>query len=207
MLNHPDKGASREPRKSITTRRNLGIAAAGVLALALPLWAAAQTAVITPAGDKLVIYTEKQAAEICYIEPTEELKATLSPGEYEVLVNAATEPPFDNPLWDNHREGIYVDKIDGRPLFASSTKFDSGTGWPSFWQPIDQEAVVLVEDRSYGMFRIEVRSKKSGGHLGHLFDDGPEPTGLRYCINSASLDFVPRQEMEARGYGELLSLL
>ena len=154
-----------------------------------------------------MIYTEKQAAEICYIEPTEELRAALSPEEYEVLVNAATEPPFANPLWDNHREGIYVDKIDGTPLFASSTKFDSGTGWPSFWQPIDQEAIVLVEDRSYGMFRIEVRSKKSGGHLGHLFDDGPDPTGLRYCINSASLDFVPRQEMEARGYGELLSLL
>jgi methionine-R-sulfoxide reductase len=207
MLNHPGKGAPQEPRKTIKARRSLGIAAAGVLAIALPLWAAAQTAVKTPAGEQLMIYTEQQAAEVCYIEPSEELKAKLSPEEYAVLVQAATEPPFDNPLWDNHRDGIYVDKIDGTALFASSTKFDSGTGWPSFWQPIDSEAVILVEDRSYGMFRIEVRSKKSGGHLGHLFDDGPKPSGLRYCINSASLDFVPREEMEARGYGELLSLL
>ncbi len=184
----------------------IGIASIAVIAIALPLWLGAQTRVQTPSGDTLMIYTEKQAAEVCYIEPSEELKAKLSPEEYAVLVQAGTEPPFDNPLWDNHREGIYVDKIDGTPLFTSSTKFDSGTGWPSFWKPIDQEAVVLVEDRSYGMFRIEVRSKKSGGHLGHLFDDGPDPTGMRYCINSASLTFVPKEEMEAKGYGALLSL-
>ena len=207
MLNHPDKGASQGPRKNDRKRRILGIAVAALIALALPLWLGAHTAVTTPLGDTLMIYTEKQAAEVCYVEPSEELKAKLSPEEYAVLVNAATEPPFDNPLWDNHREGIYVDKIDGTPLFTSSTKFDSGTGWPSFWQPIDQEAVVLVEDRSYGMFRIEVRSKKSGGHLGHLFDDGPKPTGMRYCINSASLDFIPKEEMAGKGYGELLSLL
>lgn len=153
-----------------------------------------------------MIYSEKDAQTVCYIQPTEELKAKLSPEEYAVLVQAATEPPFQNPYWDNHREGIYVDRIDGTPLFASTTKFDSGTGWPSFWQPIDEQALVLVEDRSYGMYRIEVRSRSSGGHLGHLFDDGPAPTGLRYCINSASLRFVPREDMEKEGYGSLLSL-
>ncbi|MEW6548624.1 MAG: peptide-methionine (R)-S-oxide reductase MsrB [Spirochaetota bacterium] len=155
-------------------------------------------------GGPLVVLTESQADLVCYIEPTEELKNSLTPEEYEVLVQAGTEPPFQNAFWNNHREGIYVDRIDGTPLFASSTKFDSGTGWPSFWSPIDQDAVVLVEDRSYGMYRIEVRSKSSGGHLGHVFKDGPKPTGLRYCINSASLAFVPKEEMEAKGYGKLL---
>jgi methionine-R-sulfoxide reductase len=158
-------------------------------------------------GGTLVILTENQANEVCYIEPTEELKNTLSPEEYAVLVQAATEPPFQNKFWDNHASGIYVDRIDGTPLFASSTKFDSGTGWPSFWNPIDDSALVLVEDRSYGMYRIEVRSKSSGGHLGHLFQDGPKPSGLRYCINSASLEFVAKEDMEKRGYGNLLALL
>jgi methionine-R-sulfoxide reductase len=154
-----------------------------------------------------MVVTEEQAATLCYIQPTEELKAKLSPEEYAVLVQAATEPPFKNSYWDNHRAGIYVDRIDGTPLFASSAKFDSGTGWPSFWKPIDESALLLVRDSSFGMERIEVRSKKSGGHLGHLFDDGPNPTGLRYCINSASLEFVPRETMEERGYASLLPLL
>jgi len=158
-------------------------------------------------GGKLMIYTEEQAATVCYIEPTEELRKKLSPEEYDVLVKAATEPPFQNAFWDNHRAGIYVDKIDGSALFLSSTKFESGTGWPSFWTPIDNDAVVLVEDLSYGMNRIEVRAKKSGGHLGHLFNDGPKPSGLRYCINSASLDFIPAEEMADRGYGAYLDLL
>ncbi|MBN2873621.1 MAG: peptide-methionine (R)-S-oxide reductase MsrB [Spirochaetales bacterium] len=146
------------------------------------------------------------AANVCYVEPSEELRAQLSPEQYAVLVESATEPPFQNAFWDNHREGIYVDAIDGTALFASREKFDSGTGWPSFWAPIDPDAVVLVEDLSYGMRRIEVRSKASGGHLGHLFDDGPDPTGLRYCINSASLRFIPRAELAANGYGDLESL-
>jgi methionine-R-sulfoxide reductase len=158
-------------------------------------------------GEQPMIYTEEQASTVCYIQPTEELKQKLKPEEYAVLVQAATEPPFQNSYWDNHRAGIYVDRIDGTPLFASSTKFESGTGWPSFWKPIDQSAIILVEDHSLGMDRIEVRSKKSGGHLGHLFNDGPNPTGLRYCINSASLEFVPKDEMAKRGYGALLSLL
>ncbi len=146
------------------------------------------------------------AANVCYIEPTEELKAKLSPEQFAVLVESATEPPFQNAYWDNHREGVYVDAIDGKPLFASKTKFESGTGWPSFWSPINQDDVLLVEDLGYGMRRIEVRAKASGGHLGHLFDDGPVPTGLRYCINSASLRFIPREQLAAEGYASLDSL-
>ncbi|MFA6366618.1 MAG: peptide-methionine (R)-S-oxide reductase MsrB, partial [Candidatus Hydrogenedentales bacterium] len=164
-------------------------------------------AIVGAPGGKLMIYTEEQAATVCYIEPTEELRKKLSPEEYDVLVQAATEPPFQNAFWNNHRAGIYVDKIDGSALFLSSTKFESGTGWPSFWTPIDNDAVLLVEDLSYGMNRIEVRAKKSGGHLGHLFSDGPKPSGLRYCINSASLDFIPAEEMKDRGYGAYLDLL
>lgn len=159
-----------------------------------------------PQGGTLMVYSEQDANLVCFIQPTEELKARLSPEEYAVLVQAATEPPFENAYWNNHREGIYVDRIDGTPLFSSTTKFDSGTGWPSFWKPIDENALILVEDRSYGMYRIEVRAKKSGGHLGHVFNDGPAPTHLRYCINSASLRFVPREEMEKEGYGALLEL-
>lgn len=146
------------------------------------------------------------AANVCYIQPTEELKARLSPEQFAVLVQNATEPPFQNAFWDNHAEGIYVDAIDGEPLFASREKFDSGTGWPSFWAPIDPSKITLVEDLSLGMRRTEVRSKASGGHLGHLFNDGPNPTGLRYCINSASLRFIPRDQLAAEGYAALESL-
>lgn len=147
----------------------------------------------------------EESASFCFVEPTPELKARLSPEQWEVLVNAATEPPFRNKYWDNHEPGVYVDAIDGTPLFASHAKFDSGTGWPSFFEPVDEAALILVEDRSFGMLRIEVRAKASGGHLGHVFDDGPAPTGLRYCINSASLRFIHRDELDGAGYGELRS--
>jgi len=166
---------------------------------------AEETATVKGVPDMPVIKAA-EAANVCYIEPTAELKATLSPEQYAVLVESATEPPFQNAFWNNHEEGIYVDAIDGIPLFASREKFDSGTGWPSFWAPIDPNSVILVEDVSYGMRRIEVRSKASGGHLGHLFDDGPNPTGLRYCINSASLRFIPKDKLVLEGYGELESL-
>jgi methionine-R-sulfoxide reductase len=146
------------------------------------------------------------STETCFIQPTEELRKKLSPQQYAVLVEAATEPPFRNPYWNNHEEGVYVDAIDGTPLFASVAKFDSGTGWPSFWEPLDKDRLELVVDETLGMRRIEVRARASGGHLGHLFDDGPAPTGLRYCLNSAALRFIRRDELVAKGLAALLPL-
>ena len=122
------------------------------------------------------------------------------------VLRAATEPPFHNDYWDNHAAGLYVDVVTGEPLFSSTDKFDSGTGWPSFTKPVEAGRVVERKDESLGMERDEVRSKIGNSHLGHVFDDGPEPGGLRYCINSASLRFIPAAELEARGYGAYLGL-
>jgi methionine-R-sulfoxide reductase len=133
-----------------------------------------------------------------------ELKKTLTPEQFAVTQHSATEPPFNNKYWDSHDVGIYVDVVSGKPLFSSLDKFDSGCGWPSFTKPISAGEVVENEDTSYGMERTEVRSKMADSHLGHVFDDGPGPTHLRYCINSASLRFVPVDKMEAAGYGKYL---
>lgn len=133
-----------------------------------------------------------------------ELKKKLTPEQFAVTQKAATEPPFNNQYWDNHGAGIYVDVVSGKPLFSSLDKFDSGCGWPSFTRPISASDVVENVDNSYGMERTEVRSKLADSHLGHVFDDGPGPTHLRYCINSASLRFVPVEDMEKQGYGALL---
>ena len=133
-----------------------------------------------------------------------ELKKTLTPEQFAVTQQSATEPAFNNEYWDNHEPGIYVDVVSRRPLFSSLDKFDSGCGWPSFTQPLSGTDVVERADDSYGMERTEVRSKVADSHLGHVFDDGPGPTHLRYCINSASLRFIPLNKMEAEGYSKYL---
>jgi peptide methionine sulfoxide reductase msrA/msrB len=142
-----------------------------------------------------------------FVKPSkEELKKTLKPMQYKVTQEEGTEPAFRNELWNNERAGIYVDIVSGEPLFSSTDKYDSGTGWPSFTRPLEPKNIVERKDRRLNTTRIEVRSAHADSHLGHVFNDGPPPTGLRYCMNSAALRFIPKEDLEKEGYGEYLKL-
>ena len=161
----------------------------------------------TPAPGAPTSATAAPVSPSTFVKPGDaELRQRLTPLQYDVTQKDATEPAFKNAYWDNHAAGIYVDVVSGEPLFSSLDKYDSGTGWPSFTKPIDPANVVEHEDRSLFTTRTEVRSRLANSHLGHVFDDGPPPTGKRYCMNSAALRFVPLDQLTAQGYGQYVPM-
>ena len=163
----------------------------------------AEHATIVPVFEKHTVGYWKN-----FVKPDRaELQKTLTPLQFNVTQEDGTEAPFNNEYWNNETPGIYVDVVSGEPLFSSLDKYDSGTGWPSFTKPLDPENILTKEDGSLFIRRTEVRSKIANSHLGHLFNDGPQPAGLRYCMNSAALRFVPKDQLEASGYGEYATLL
>ena len=176
------------------------------------LWFGLIGAIVVIVGSILFGYAQSQKMASEKMNPTKlvpsnaELHRKVTKEQYRVTREGATETPFQNAYWDNHQAGIYVDIITGEPLFSSLDKFDSGTGWPSFTKPISKEKVVEKRDSTFGMERTEVRAARSDSHLGHVFDDGPAPTGERYCLNSAALRFIPVGKLREEGYGQYLSL-
>ena len=182
-----------------TASRGLLLALVTIATAACSDGAVAQSSVAQAKGDHKVTDTFKKPNET-------ELKHKLTPIQFEVTQHEGTERPFQNEYWDNHEEGIYVDVVSGEALFSSRDQFESGTGWPSFTRPLVPENVKTKTDRQFGMSRTEVRSAHADSHLGHLFDDGPKPTGNRYCMNSASMRFIPVSKLAAEGYGEYAKL-
>jgi len=192
-------------RTGVTRFSFAGALAAGTLAALLcvaPACAQSKPADAAPAS-----ISKSPSSGKAFVKPSDsELKKKLTPLQYAVTQHEDTETPFRNQYWDNHEPGIYVDVVSGEPLFSSLDKYDSGTGWPSFTRPLEPQNIKTKSDRMLGYERVEVRSAKADSHLGHVFDDGPRPTGLRYCMNSAAMRFIPASQLEAEGYGQYAAL-
>ena len=187
-----------------TAHFGTGLALATVVAVAS---AGAQATLRSAPAARAAARPAAAGAGTAYTKPdTTVLRRRLTPLQYAVTQQAETEPPFHNAYWDNHRAGIYVDVVSGEPLFSSLDKFESGTGWPSFTRPLEPANVRRAADNTLGMERTEVRSARANSHLGHVFDDGPAPTGLRYCMNSAAMRFIPADRLRAEGYGQYARL-